>query len=548
MSRAFLATLTIVFVLLSPVSIAQDTIRVFFDFGRAQLTKQAKNELQAIPNQYDLYATDSIAFIGYADSVGRIDANIKLSLKRARSVRKFMKPFLDEGKITSVYAKGEDSKKSDVYARRVAMVLYYPKEEFTASTVPDVITDIDPKCFKIAMYALSYCNVTEIRKRKKKYIRLEAEKTPVIADNDYYYLKEYDDGRREAKRVKWKETETGKLWWKRRRLVAEIPYRSYERSNFFTLDTGDCVSCNLGNLIDEDTIIRYVERTIADEFLMANIRLKKRWLKRSTYKIKAPVEYIDLNRTYYSSFERNLCDFYDLQAVEWKKKRGRRRRNFYFADIRTQENLLPYITTKVTLMECHDRICNWRMYWGSCDRKRRCGNFFGDLQPAIGIQAGMVNQNDTTIGYIGTRISATNENMNYGIDLGLNTQLGLFANASADYKIMYFGRRLIGLKGSWIPPLRSKPQLSSRQYLYTGIATKLSTNRTSLSYFETNAHLGWGWESYTNKVFNRFFIEGGIARDWTGFSNTRFYPFLHAGIRLDFSLIRTPRYSNRLHR
>lgn len=541
MSRTVFTTMTIVFVLFYHIGLGQDTVRVFFDFGKSQLTRETKSTLESIPSQYDVYAADSIAFIGYADSVGKFDANIKLSLKRAKNVRKFMKSSLDEDMPISIYARGEDVRKTDVFARRVSVVLYYTEEEKPSQDALDVPTDVDPKCFKIAMYALAYCNVTTIKKRRKKYARLEAEKTPIIEETDYYYMKEYRDGRKEAKRVRWKETKTGKLWWKRKRLVAEIPYKSYDKSNFFTLDTGDCVTCNIGNLIDEDTAIHYVERTIADAFLMENIQVKRRWLKRSVYKIKAPAEYIDVNKTYYSSHRWDFCSFFDLEPIEWEKKRGRRRKEMYFADVKTTDHELPYITTTVTMMECHDRICNWSRYWGGCGG-RVCGNFFGNLVPTIGVQTGVVHQNDSLMGYLGMRLGASNENMNYGIDLAVNTQIGWFANAMADYKIVYFGRRYAGWKGKWIPPLRIRPQFRSRQYLYTGLATKMSTNRTQLSYIETNAHVGWGLETYGKPMFNRFFIEAGIARDWTRLSNTGFYPFIHAGIRWSFSLRKSPKY------
>ncbi len=534
MFRANLVLVTLLFLLFSSNVEAQDTVRVFFDFGKSQLTKDAKSTLQSLPNQYDLTTPDSIVFIGYADSVGRINANIRLSLKRAKNVRKYISSFLKEDVITPIYAKGEDTQKSDAFGRRVAMILYYPEASVNTDSSLDVITDVDPKCFKIAMYALSYCNVSEIEKRNRKYARLEAENIALISDQDYYYLREYRDGRTEAKRVRWKETVTGKLWWKRKRLVAEIPRNSFEKSNFFTLDTGDCSNCNLGNLIDEDTVIKYVERTVADAFLMSNIQVKRRWFKRSTYKVRAPVEYINLDKSYYSSFDYDACDFFNLTLINWETKRGRRRRSFYFADIRTENGEIPYITSKVVLLECYERNCSWTGVWGGCYNPRRCGNFFGGLKPYIGIQAGMVHQNDSTMGYIGARIGATNANMNYSIDIGLNTNVGLFANATADYKIAYFGERYFGQKGKWISPNSIQPELRSYQYLYTGIATKLSTRRDNLSYFETNAHLGWGWGSTQSIVINRMFLEGGIARDWTGQSSTEFYPFFHAGVRLDF--------------
>lgn len=524
---------------------AQDTIRVFFDFGKSQLTQETKETLQSLSNKSDLNEVDSITFTGYTDSVGRLEANLRLSLKRAKNVAKYLHPILDDDVPFSLYAKGEDAQKTDQFGRRVELVLFYPTVEAEESEESVLLTETDPKCFKIAMYAFSYCNVTEIKKRKHDYARLEAEINPIITETNYYYLRQLRDGSSEAKRVKWKETETGKLWWKRRRLVAEIPLESFERSNFFTLDTGDCSKCNLGKLIDEDTAIRYVERMLSDEFLMSNIKVKKRWLQRSTFKVRVPIEYVDINKTYYSSYDRNFCEFINLKPIDWKRKRGRRKRAYYFADMRTKEGKIPYITTNVVMLECHEKVCNWRPRWGGCGT-RGCGNFFRDLVPYAGIQVGSFYQNDSLVGYIGARVSASNENMNYSISVGLNTQAGLFTNASADYKIFYFGERFLGNKGGWIEPSFSSLFLESRQYLYTGTATKLNSQRYQVSFIETNVHLGWGWENYQWVFINRAFIEGGVARDWTGLSNTSYYGFVHAGVRFDFSLKKKALFSSGL--
>lgn len=71
--------------------IAQDTLHINFEFGSNRINKSQKLKLDSLPINFDVFQLDSVVYIGMADTVGNIDANLKLSYKRAVAVNSYFK-------------------------------------------------------------------------------------------------------------------------------------------------------------------------------------------------------------------------------------------------------------------------------------------------------------------------------------------------------------------------------------------------------------------------------------------------------------------------
>jgi OOP family OmpA-OmpF porin len=67
---------------------AADRYMVFFDFNQAVLTPEAEQSIAELAKAAKAAKYPKLAIVGYTDTVGSADYNIKLSLRRAEAVRK----------------------------------------------------------------------------------------------------------------------------------------------------------------------------------------------------------------------------------------------------------------------------------------------------------------------------------------------------------------------------------------------------------------------------------------------------------------------------
>jgi hypothetical protein len=144
-------------------------------------------------------------------------------------------------------------------------------------------------------------------------------------------------------------------------------------------------------------------------------------------------------------------------------------------------------------------------------------------------------------------MSLTNGYVDYTLDVGLNSKLGVYMNAGADYRFLRFGERFYRLSKSWNRPLKSSPTLFSQHFLYTGLAVKTISNNRAFSFLESNVHLGWGYDNFRWRFLNRMFVEAGIGYDLLRKSNTTYYPFIQAGVRMDIPLGTNPKFTNTMY-
>ncbi|HEY9178719.1 MAG TPA: OmpA family protein, partial [Flavipsychrobacter sp.] len=87
---------------------AQDTISVYFDNGSPALNSAARQILDSLAYHNILEPGRRYSIVGYTDIVGREDANISLSARRARAVRAYIEGF--GVNIDSAYGAGEIAK------------------------------------------------------------------------------------------------------------------------------------------------------------------------------------------------------------------------------------------------------------------------------------------------------------------------------------------------------------------------------------------------------------------------------------------------------
>ncbi len=105
---------------------------VFFDIGSAVLKSEAIKEIENIAKSINIQKVKSISIIGHTDDQGITENNLVLSLRRAESIGKALRSYLQEDIIINTQGLGEstpmhsnDTKKGQAKNRRVEIILEY---------------------------------------------------------------------------------------------------------------------------------------------------------------------------------------------------------------------------------------------------------------------------------------------------------------------------------------------------------------------------------------------------------------------------------------
>jgi len=103
--------LTILFsVILSPAFAqrATDTFKLYFDIGVAPLNAATEKKIDLLIYNDKIISGSSIMIIGYADYLGTVDRNKKLSMKRAENVKTYLVKYgIDANNIKLCLGRGE---------------------------------------------------------------------------------------------------------------------------------------------------------------------------------------------------------------------------------------------------------------------------------------------------------------------------------------------------------------------------------------------------------------------------------------------------------
>lgn len=528
--------LIIVFLVLSFQGSAQDTVSVYFDFGSSKLSDQNSNLLGNLSDRFDLSEMDSVQIIGYADSVGKVAQNLRLSMRRAKTVEKACKFTLSEIGRVSLYARGEGTLEDPSLNRRVEVILFSNRFKLDGDTLDVVRTNANPKCFFIDLEALEYCHIRTVKKGRKESVFIEALNDSVIHSREHFYADKDRNGALTVRKVKWKAKETGMLWWKKTRLVTTISKDAFDKFQFFTMADDPCDGCK-ETVLTADTVIELKKIYYYDRFLADNMQYKIKFFGKDKVIIRAPRMYVDEMDTYYqTSYD---WDIYNSNAnlsddsIVWETKRGKRKQDYLFAELPVRSNYPPIIIRARTTSICVDKK------YGSGDDSRRwlgCMHFDEmEVEFQLNINAGAFYQNDSLTGFLAFGVSHTTENGFAQLMGGINTFGGFYGSASYQYHYMSFPFQALSFRNKWASTESSKP-ITKYGRLYLGTEIKASSTPDQISFFEGNAHLGLVFvNTEAGKFFPRIYLQGGVGHDFTGTIERNFYPIAQLGCTLNLA-------------
>ena len=511
----------ILFVLLVCLSLsglkAQDTLSVYFNFGSSKINKEYRS-LNAVLKDYNLSDVDSIQFIGYADSVGKSRANLNLSLKRGANVYEFCKGTIGEDIPVAIIARGEGPLENPALNRRVDIILYYKVIPEEGISKDEIVKDVVSDCFYIDYNALDYCHTSEIVRKKKKYIQIEAPVTINFPLRKLYYVVSGKDGKYNVRRVSWKKKITGHFWWRKKRYVALVPKESFDDYKIFVLRDGPCEKCSV-DWFGMGVLITKLEYR-PDMFLMQNFQARFTIRKRKYLKIRVPKEYVNQSEPYFYGTE----GWY--KQLEWTTKRiGVKRKRYYYTKLANDGVNFSTIYRRKSVSEC--------VFGGAFG----VGSFFPCcLKPSfgpsisLGIEPGVFYQNDTITGFLAANLSLANARSRLNLKLGVNTNFSLYSSINYRFNCLSFPLYHLALGSKW---KSSADYLESgwMARLFVGTELKTSFRKKTASFIEQNAHLGLAIVNTNYRpIITGAYIYSGIGYDFLQRTNQSAYGLVQVGV------------------
>ena len=310
---------------------------MYFATGSSRIDQEQATRLATVRAMFDLAALDSVVIIGMADTVGADRANQRLSAKRAERLKDFLLPLLPPGAPMALYHLGEKTARSTQEVRRVDAVFFFPPEERPPPLPQD--SSEATLCYYVDYALLHRSHVRSIKRGKRAFTLIEVERDSIPRRTEHRFAVREKDGTLSVKPVRWNLHNTGSLWWGRQRYTTTIPEEAFKAFHVFTTTPLPCTTCNEDlprqqRLLQEDTCLQ------TDRFLMANLQFRRRLFSVGRIKARVPLEYVDSEETYFVG-----CRLY---PVEWKVRKGPRKRGYVYADLPIISNSVKNITRTMT--------------------------------------------------------------------------------------------------------------------------------------------------------------------------------------------------------
>lgn len=508
------------FVLLitSSFSYSQDTLSIYFSTGSHQISTKEQQKLNQLPENYDWSSIDSVSFVGMADSVGRLQSNLRLSMRRAKQVEKYAKRFINVEIPTQNYARGEAYHPDKKINRRVDVILYY---QSTPNETPKTPVVQEKKCYTVDYDLLHSANWRTVKHRNREKVLIELPENHKLPSYDLYYGTRDYDNKFLYRKVRWKEQRTGRMWWYKKRYVTSLSKTSFETYRLFRLEDLPCNDCNepfdsIPRLTKSDSCVIY------DEFVTKNFQFSYKLFDRSRVKVRVPKEYIDTSTNYYSYYDSKE------ETVNWQTKNSSRKSHYYFTELEQIDGNIEFIykeaiCAKKNYSECIESGSSVTINKPFCMYTPPLFNNFSLI-----VEIGNHYQNESHLPYAALGVSRDDFNSRYSLLVGSDINLGLYSSLRYDYHFLYFPIQQLNIFRSWHHPNKTSYFTSA---LYLGTELKASLNNKKDPLLDQNVHMGFAIINYKTKpVISRIFVQFGYGYDYFQNQNSRFYPILQGGV------------------
>lgn len=489
---------------------AQDTLSVYFEFGKWRIPREEQKTLATIPYRFELSSLDSVQFIGMADSIGSLTSNLKLSHRRATEVADHCRKHLPLHTPTSTYATGAIDQGDRVLNRRVDIVFHLKpasrSEQERLETLHEPQPLPEPPCYVSDCDLMSRCIVTSFMKGRREFMEIEAPgrlsvpnpSGAVLDMNVTRYRRSADTN--EHIRLKWtrKPSRNKKA---PASFITSLPKADFDRYGVLIKKDGDCVVPTL------DTCVRI------DHALMQELQYRPSFNISKGLLVRAPRYAVKPNARYFYGCRPGV-------PFEWEQRNGKKRSDHYYTRLPLWLGMAQGISREMISCESHCDTTYCRRGYLRCQYRAK-----PDVAYKIVVEGGFHGQGNDDLPYIMLGSSKAGHSSLATVQVGIDSDLRPLISLRYQFHFLEFSSQQLDPTQAWHWP---SDQATIDRYYRTYLGTELRWRggEAGQGLLEQNLHLGIAHvNEKPSALLTRIFLQGGVAIDFSG--RTSDQPYLH---------------------
>jgi|JI9StandDraft_1071089.scaffolds.fasta_scaffold17657_2 hypothetical protein len=503
--RAFVL---VAFICLIHDAAAQDTLSVFFEFGKWRIPREEQKILSSMPYRYELSALDSVQFIGMADSIGSLASNLKLSHKRAVEVAEHFRKHHPALTPISTFAMGAIDQGNRARNRRVDIVFHLKQSTEQEHVAHDGSGDPKPKpelpCYIRDCDLMSRSIVTHFMKGRREFVEIEIPGRLTEANPSGSILNmnvprfRIVSSSNDAVRLKWtrKPSRNKKA---PSAYITSLPKADFDRRGVLVEKKGDCVEPTL------DTCVRI------DHALMQELQYRPGFKSSKSLMVRAPRSIVDPTARY----------FYGCRPgspFEWEERSGKKHSAYYYTRLPTWQGFARGISREMVscIGSCDTTYCNRGII--RCQYRAPA-----DLALKLIIEGGFHGQKNDNRPYLHVGFMKAGIQGFASAQVGIDSDLRPLASLRYQFHFLQFSAQQLIPTEQWLWP--SDQAIIYRYFrTYVGTEFRWRAGSAEQGLLEQNLHLGIAYlNEKPDALLTRIFIQGGGAIDFSSTTPDRLY-------------------------
>lgn len=501
---------------------AQDTLHVYFEFGKSTFEKSEKAKIDVLLRKYPLHIVDSVHFVGTSDSVGDVRANFKLSRKRAEKVYEVYKELFPKTVPCRAISRGEKLGSNLEKNRKVDIILFYEDDDNRNEAVEVKESDTLRKkeyCYKVNYNLLHRAKIEQFDKGNKKFVSVTVFPNTVTKKSELYTAGRNKKGKVVIKKIKWTKN------------TALIPYKDFQRYKILSRSEGSCTDSCSENL--ESEVLLNEEKCIQlDTMLMRRAQFKASFFSVKKYSMRAPKSFVDIDAKYFYTF----CG--DMYPFKWRKAKFFENKSYFYAKFpsrlfigsKRDYRILPWNIVKE--MDCckfekeDNRGCvNLNIILWYRKRGLRCINpgFNNHINSIVTGYNRFVNRNELFVVLERYQYSEVAE---FILQLGVQNNFKFYSSFGYNYNFFMFPWESLNPFGGW----DSGEMSGHMARMFIGTELRYADLDKNQNYLDQKVHLGignWGTPIQWN-------LQGGYAFDYLHHNSNQIYFIAQFQVRFVF--------------
>jgi len=477
----------------------QDTLSVFFEFGKWRIPRSEQKTLSSISYRIDLSALDSVQFIGMADSIGSLASNLKLSHQRAKEVADRCRKHLPARTPISTFAIGAIDSGDRARNRRVDIVFHLNHHAEQGQQEHDSRDDPKPEpelpCFIRDCDLMSRCIVTPFMKGRREFVEIEIPGRLTEANPSGYILNMTVP----RYRIVTSSNDHVRLKWTRKpsrnkkapaAYITSLPKADFDRRGVLVEKKGGCVEPTL------DTCVRI------DHALMQELQYRPGFNISKGLMVRAPRSVVDPTARYFHGCRPGV-------PFTWEQRVGKKHSAYYYTRLTVWQGFARGIARE--MVSCAGMCDTTYCHRGIIKCLYRAPP---DLALKLIVEAGFHGQWNDNRPYLNVGFMKAGTQGLASAQVGVDSDLRPLASLRYQFHFLQFSAQQLVPTEQWLWP--SDRAITYRYYrTYIGTESRWRAGSAEQGLLEQNLHLGIAYvNEKPDALLTRIFVQGGAAIDF----------------------------------